>query len=86
MAARTRFAFVFWMAVAVAAPAVPTSAVAASAAPVNGSGPGAGLTAQAARQLPPWPPVIGAGDQGALVVEGSSLRRDNSRVSLAARS
>jgi branched-chain amino acid transport system permease protein len=54
------------MAAAVAAPAV-----AVSAAPVNGSGPGAGLTAQAARQLPPWPPVIGAGDQGALVVEGA---------------
>jgi branched-chain amino acid transport system permease protein len=45
--------------------------MAVSAAPVNGSGPGAGLTAQAARQLPPWPPVIGAGDQGALVVEGA---------------
>jgi branched-chain amino acid transport system permease protein len=53
------------------AAAVATSAVAVSAAPVNGSGPGAGLIAQAARQLPPWPPVIGAGDQGALVVEGA---------------
>src|SRR6266566_434169 len=45
--------------------------VAAPAAPVNGSGPGAGLTARPARQLPAWPPVIGAGDSGALVVEGA---------------
>ena len=52
-------------AAAVAAP------VAASAAPVNGSGPGAGLAAQPARQLPAWPPVIGAGDSEALVVEGA---------------
>ncbi len=52
-------------AAAVAAP------MAAPAAPVNGSGPGAGLTARPARQLPAWPPVIGAGDSGALVVEGA---------------
>ena len=56
---------------AVAVPAVAASAGPASAAPVNGSGPGAGLTAQPARQLPPWPPVIGAGESGALVVEGA---------------
>jgi len=53
------------------AAAVAASSVAAAAAPVNGSGPGAGLNAHAARQLPPWPPVIGAGDPGALVVEGA---------------
>ena len=47
------------------------AAVAALAAPVNGSGPGTGLAAQPARQLPAWPPVIGAGDSGALVVEGA---------------
>ena len=46
-------------------------APAALAAPVNGSGPGTGLAAQPARQLPAWPPVIGAGDSGALVVEGA---------------
>ena len=46
-------------------------APAALAAPVNGSGPGTGLAPQPARQLPAWPPVIGAGDSGALVVEGA---------------
>src|SRR6266567_3333228 len=45
--------------------------VGAPAAPVNGSGPGAGLTTKPARQLPAWPPVIGAGDSGALIVEGA---------------
>ena len=47
------------------------AAVAALAAPVNGSGPNAGLARQTAGQLPAWPPVIGAGDSGALVVEGA---------------
>jgi branched-chain amino acid transport system ATP-binding protein/branched-chain amino acid transport system permease protein len=54
------------MTAAVVAPTVATPAV-----PVNGSGSGAGLNAHAARQLPPWPPVIGAGEPGALVVEGA---------------
>jgi branched-chain amino acid transport system permease protein len=52
-----------------AAPGGAAVAVAAPAAPVNGSGSGAGLAARPATQLPAWPPVIGAGDSGALVVE-----------------
>ncbi len=51
--------------------AAATAPVGAPAAPVNGSGPGAGLTTKPARQLPAWPPVIGAGDSGALIVEGA---------------
>jgi ABC-type branched-subunit amino acid transport system ATPase component/ABC-type branched-subunit amino acid transport system permease subunit len=57
--------------VAAASAGGPTPVAQMLVAPVNGSGPGAGLAANPARQLSAWRPVIGAGDSGSLIVEGA---------------